>query len=243
MKIKTTRHKLLLTTTICVAAVSLASCASMPKTPEEAHQMRSEKIAEIIRRAENKAGLSRSLKTLEKRYKSNSENEIAATEYAYALRKEGMLTRAQTILEPFAKSKDTSAPTKTEYAKVLLEQGKTKESESYAQQAVLADDKYDRAYHVLGVALDAQGMHEEAERAFRKGLELWEGDPTTIMNNLALNLASQNQLEEASEILYKAQALSPERVEIERNIRIINALKQSQGIPVPKPRSKPSIKE
>jgi len=82
-------------------------------------------------------------------------------------------------------------------------------------------------------------MHEEAERAFRKALDLWEGDPTSIMNNLALNLASQGHLDEAAEILQKARDVSPNRTEIERNLRIVTALQQSNGIPVPKPKKKP----
>ena len=82
------------------------------------------------------------------------------------------------------------------------------------------------AYQNLGIALDAKEMHPEAERAFRKGLEHWKGDPTTIMNNLALNLATQGFIDEAIEVLERAQALSPDRIEIERNLRIIRTLNE-----------------
>jgi Flp pilus assembly protein TadD len=70
-------------------------------------------------------------------------------------------------------------------------------------------------------------MHPEAERAYRKGLEIWEGDPIPIMNNLALNLASQNNLKEAYEILKKAKSIAPNRIEVERNLRIVSALVES----------------
>jgi Flp pilus assembly protein TadD len=72
--------------------------------------------------------------------------------------------------------------------------------------------------------LDSKGKHVEAERAFRKGLDIWEGDPIPIMNNLALNLASQNNLEEAYEILMRAKTIAPNRIEVERNLRIVKAL-------------------
>ena len=103
----------------------------------------------------------------------------------------------------------------------------------------MQDSNDARAYHYLGIALDAQGKHPEAEKAFRKGLDMWQGDPTPIMNNLALNLSSQGYLDEASEILEKARAVSPNRLEVERNLRIITALRQSENPTTPKPRKKP----
>ena len=99
-------------------------------------------------------------------------------------------------------------------------------AEKYAKEAVIQDPTDHFAFQNLGIALDAKEMHPEAERAFRKALENWEGDPTTIMNNLALNLATQGFIDEAIEILEKAKALSPDRIEIERNLRIIRTLNE-----------------
>ena len=233
-----TQNTLLMATALTLSLFTLGGCQT---TQTEARMDRSDQIAAAIRRAENASGIQRSLKTLEGRYKRNSDSEIAATQYAHALRKKDFLPEADAVLAPFAKEKTSSAATKTEYAVILLEQGKLKSAEKIAQKAILSNDEYDRAYHILGIALDAQGLHKEGERAFRKGLELWQGDPTTIMNNLALNLTAQNHLEEAVEILEKAKAISPKRREIERNLRIVRALQQSHAKPVPKPKTKPEI--
>lgn len=230
---------LTLLTGLSISIMALSACQSATTSEVTAKQDRSAKIAEAIRKAEKNAGRTQSLSTLESRYKRNSDDEVAATEYAYALRKKDYLPEATAILAPFAKEKSSTAATKTEYASIKLAQGDYAAAEEFAQQAIRKDDSYGRAYHNLGIALDAQGHHKKAERAFRKGLDLWEDDPTTIMNNLALNLASQNHLEESLEILNKAQVISPERREIERNIRIVTALLQSQGTPVPKPSTKP----
>jgi outer membrane biosynthesis protein TonB len=46
------------------------------------------------------------------------------------------------------------------------------------------------------------------------------------MNNLALNLASQNKLDQAIDMLKKAKEISPGRVEIERNLRIVSTLQE-----------------
>lgn len=188
----------------------------------------------------SKSGNTPSLSVAEKNYTRNPDSEEAALDYAAALRKNDNLNRAAIVLGPFAKDDKSSSAVKTEYAAITLAQGQYKEAEKFAQKAIVQDEKNAQAYHYLGIALDAQGVHDKAERAFRKGLELWEGDPTSIMNNLALNLASQEYLDEASEILQKAMAISPGRTELERNFRIITALQQSSAGPIPKPAAKPA---
>jgi Flp pilus assembly protein TadD len=180
---------------------------------------------------------------LERAYKKDPQNETNAVDYAIALREHGKLNHAAIILEPFAKEPSASSLVTSEYAAVQLAQGNYEAAEKYAQKAVIADEQNFKAFHRLGIALDAQSMHPEAERAYRKGLELWQGDPTSIMNNLALNLASQGYLDESIEILLKAQDVAPNRVEIERNLRIVTALKQADGAPAPKPGRKPETIE
>jgi Flp pilus assembly protein TadD len=59
------------------------------------------------------------------------------------------------------------------------------------------------------------------------------------MNNLALNLASQDFLDEAVAILEKAQTIAPDRIEVERNLRIVRTLQQSARH-APKPVAKPA---
>lgn len=223
--------------------LTLGACqtsGSTVTTPQD----RSAKIENAMQRAalnadRTSSNSNKSLKTLERIYKRNSESEQAAVDYAAALRRNDFVNRASIVLEPFASDKNASSGAKTEFAAIMLAKGDYKMGERYAQQAILKNDNNATAYHYLGVALDAQSMHEEAERAFRKALDLWEGDPTSIMNNLALNLASQGHLDESAEILQKALDISPNKREIERNLRIVTALQQSDGIPVPKPLKKP----
>ena len=226
-------------------AVALTACQTSGSTaysPED----RSARIDNAMQRAAISANRSgnagKSLKVLERIYKRKSDDEQAAIDYAAALRKNDYVKRASIVLEPFATDKNASAAAKSEFSAIMLAKGEYKLAERYAQQAVLIDEEDASAYHFLGVALDAQNMYEEAERAYRKALELWDGDPTSIMNNLALNLASQGHLDESAEILQKARDVSPNRKEIERNLRIVTALQQSNGIPVPKPPKKPEQK-
>ncbi len=203
----------------------------------------SSKIDTALKRAAHSAAATgerrQSVSYLEKIYKRNSDDPIAAANYAGALREGDYINRAAVVLAPFADDPNAPAITKTEYAAVQLALGNYESAEKYAQKAVLLNEQDGRAYHYLGIALDAQGSHKQAERAFRKGLDNWHGDPTSIMNNLALNLTSQEYLDEAIEILKKAQAVSPNKVEIERNIRIVTALQETKVGRAPRPRAKP----
>lgn len=167
-----------------------------------------------------------SLGAAEKRYKKNPEDAGAALDYAKALRHADFANQAATILMPFARENEAIPGLKSEMAAIELALGNFDSAEEFGKQAVRQDPTDYIAYQNLGIALDAKQMHPEAERAFRKALENWQGDPTVIMNNLALNLASQNFVDEAVEILEKAKALSPDRMEIERNLRIVRTMKE-----------------
>jgi len=225
-----------------VACVALAACETTSFS--EDHEQRAGDIDAALDRAAHTAavssGTTESAAYLERVYKRNSEDSGAAMNYARALRKEGYLKRASLVLEPFAIDPDASTAVKAEFSAIELALGNNKSAERYAQQAVLKDPGNYKAYHFLGVALDAQGKHDVAERAFRKGLELWQSDPTSIMNNLALNLTSQGYFDEAAEILEQAKIISPDVIEVERNLRIVRALQQSEGGAVPKPSGKPN---
>ncbi|MCF8496037.1 MAG: tetratricopeptide repeat protein [Alphaproteobacteria bacterium] len=219
-----------------LTGITLAACQTVPsETGNPAMDAAISKAARtaVVQKAPQ------TLSSLENAYKRQSDDPLAATDYAAGLRREGRLEEAAALLKPFAESEDTPSVTKSEFSAIQLSLGNHKDAERYAQKAIRQDENNYEAYQNLGVALDAQGMHDKAERAFRKGLDIWQGDPTTIMNNLALNLTSQGYLEEAAEILLKAQALAPEKIEIERNLRIVNALQQSQSGTAPKPVKKP----
>lgn len=224
--------------------LGLGVCLTVTGCQTTSNKMTDEQLrAQKIDAAMGKAGTSNevlSLSAAERAYKKNPEDDLAATDYARALRENGSVDQAAMLLKPLADRKDALSYTLSEYAAVLLTKGDSKGAERYAQKAVVKDETNFRAYHNLGLALETQAMHPEAERAFRKGLELWQGDPTSIMNNLALNLSAQGYLDEAIEILRKAQSVAPDRVEIERNLRIVTALQQAARGPTPMPQKKPA---
>lgn len=190
---------------------------------------RSAKIDSILERAAQRSTengrTGETLSLLERLYNRDPADPSIALRYGSALREAGYPTRAALVIEPLArdeKAENTAA--KMEYAAIAAATGDYLTSEDFARQAVVLEPESGRAYHLLGIALDAQGHHKQAEVAFRKALDLWEGNPGTVLNNLGLNLASQGFLDEALDVLRKAQAAAPNRTEIERNLRIVSAL-------------------
>jgi Flp pilus assembly protein TadD len=182
-------------------------------------------IDRAVEATASKSGPAGSLMMLEREYKRNSTDPNIAYNYAKALRASGDLKLASVVLSPFARDEDSIAEVKAEMAAIQLALGNYRSAEEYATKAVVQNSGDYESFQTLGIALDGQEKHPEAEKAFRKSLELWQGDPIPIMNNLALNLATQDYLDEAIEILERAKALAPDRIEIERNLRIVRTLK------------------
>lgn len=214
---------------LSASCLTLGACSTTGDTPSSAH---GDQIDGVLERAAHDAAAKghtqQSLALLENRYKRNSESEQIAIEYAAALRDMQYLNRASTVIAPFARSETGSIAAKNEFAAVQLALGNYTVAEDFSKQVIVMDEANYVAFQQLGIALDAQGMHEEGERAYRKALEYWEGDPTPIMNNLALNLATQGYTNEAIEILQKAKSIAPHRQDIERNLRIVTTLQEGQ---------------
>lgn len=213
---------------LSVSVIALAACGSTGANVS--NQADARRMDQILDRAAREAKASgnkvETLALLEQIYKRNSDDPAVATAFGQALREDEQLNQARQILYPFTEGNEAYPDAVTELAMVQLALGQYKEAELTSRRAVEIDEESGRAYLALGTALDAQNYHEQAEIAFRKGIDQWKGDPAPIMNNLALNLASQNKLDQAIDMLKKAQEISPGRVELERNMRIITTLKE-----------------
>ncbi len=183
----------------------------------------------LLAQAEAEGNSQQILAVLKDIHTQNPNDPIVATRYGRALREDDQVNAASRILEPFTKGNKINDEALTEMAMTQLALGKFQAAENYGQKAVSLNEKNGRAYLALGTALDAQKQHQAAEVAFRKGLKNWNGDSTPILNNLALNLASQGHLEEALSLIEKAQEMAPGRMDLERNRRIIATLLETTG--------------
>ncbi len=223
----------------------LAGCASTDDTAVNTqHSVDSalEHAADEANSAGNKQG---SLDIMERVYKRDPGNADTALKYATALQDAGRSTRALLVLTPFVDGgkADKNVSLQVEFATVEASVGNYDQAVEAARKATAIDPKNAQGWHVLGIALDARGDHPEAEQAFRSALQNWQGDPSPVLNNLGLNLASQGFIDEAVQTLKKAVSLAPDRPEIERNLRIVLALQSQPGTHenkrVPPPPRKP----
>lgn len=166
--------------------------------------------------------------------------------YAQLLRKSGRSEEALKVLQPFVEKRrgklrdNTDAVILNEYAAIKIALGDFERAEEVLNivlQDKNAADVHGDTQNLMGVSLDARGRHTEAERMFRMALDGWRGDPTSVMNNLALCLSAQGAFDESLTILRKALIIAPKKEEIARNIEIIEALRDKvvRKAPVPAP--------
>lgn len=167
------------------------------------------------------------LNSIQSKYNSNKNDTLVAARYGKALREAGQFKEAKSILAPISNDAKAGTLINSELSAVYMAEGDFEKAETMARKAIKQDEANYRAWRNLGNALDAQEKYPEGEVAFRRSMALWTGeDKVPIMNNLALNLAAQGYTDKALTLLYDAQKLSPDRVEIERNIRIIRTLSE-----------------
>lgn len=166
----------------------------------------------------------------EKLYANKKSNPHIAIKYAESLRKTDQPHRALAVLAPFVERKNTIPDVLVEYAASCIETGNLPRAEELLNRVVensRAKTLHPQAYNLLGITVDAKGNHTEAEHMYRLALEDWDGDPSSVMNNLALSLTNQGKLDEALSILRQALVIAPDKQEIARNIQIISDLRDS----------------
>lgn len=221
-----------------LAVIGLSACQSAPQGAPGTSNMAGQ---------QTQVQAKDSLPVIESLYKRDSENPDLARRYARALRENGRAQRANIVLAPFAEAKNPTAGVITEYGAIHSALGQYDAAEQYARRAIGIAPESGEAWQVLGIALEAQGHHQQAEVAFRKALDFWQGNPAAVLNNLGLNLATQGFFDEAVDSLRRASGLAPDRKEIERNLRIVSALQQQNpalaAANVPVPNKKPGASE
>jgi len=170
-----------------------------------------------------------------KLYKSNPTQDTALN-YAQLLRKTGKTEQAVKILSHYVYGRDGSIRgsakpiTLNEFAAANIEVGKYDIAEE-ALNKVLEDNKaaafHADAENLLGLILSAQNKQKEAEQYYRLALDKWKGDPSSVMNNLGLCLASQGLFDQSLTILRQALIKAPHNEEIARNIEMVTKLRQA----------------
>ena len=222
--------------TLMISSVGLVGCASQPSTVATDKDKPALALPKQASNADILYGETRDkLENIESKYLQNKDDVLTAARYGKALREAGKNKEAKSILLPLSDNKEVGTMVNTELSALYMAEGNFNKAEFAARKGIKQDGANYRAWRNLGNALDAQEKYVEGETAFRRSLEIWTGDDKVpVMNNLALNLAAQGYTDRALTLLYEAQKLSPDRIEIERNIRIIRTLSEPPIFAKPK---------
>lgn len=222
--------------TLFLISTSLTGCGTTSPSVETVKGQPAVSLPKPASNADILYGENRdNLSTIESKYLKNTSDALIAARYGKALREAGKAKEARTILFPLSDNKVVGTLVNAELSALYMSEGNFNRAEFAARKAIKQDAANYRAWRNLGNALDAQEKYVEGETAFRRSMEIWTGDDKVpVMNNLALNLAAQGYTDRALTLLYEAQKLSPDRIEIERNIRIIRTLSEPPMFAKPK---------
>jgi len=222
--------------TLALISTSLTACETTSGQVETSTGKIAAPLPKPASNADILYGESRdNLANIESKHLQKTDDALISARYGKALREAGKLKEARTILLPLSDNKEVGTMVNTELSALYMSEGNFSKAEFAARKAIKQDAANYRAWRNLGNALDAQEKYVEGETTFRRSMEIWTGDDKVpVMNNLALNLAAQGYTDRALTLLYEAQKLSPDRIEIERNIRIIRTLSEPPMFAKPK---------
>ncbi|TAL40259.1 MAG: tetratricopeptide repeat protein [Alphaproteobacteria bacterium] len=250
-----------------IALAALTACSASKSVMEPVDSMRGMKAATQQRLSAAAVDAIAAGKTEEavalhaKLHKQHPKDRAIALAYAQLLRKTGKPAQAVKVLTPLASFKSrnndsnpvtiytSNAVILNELAAAHIATGNFAEAEKLLAH-VLEDPSaaplHADADSLMGIVMDARGDHRAAEQSFNRALAGWKGDPTPVMNNLALCLAAQGKFDDALDTLRRALVNSPnDKQEIARNIALISDLR---GAVVSKPVAvakvvKPAVKK
>jgi len=224
-----TRIKILVSTALC--SLMLFGCQG-----ESAQKLRYQQALES-RQQITQSNAGEAVQLYERLYARNSGDVGITVKYAEALRKAGMPQQALTVLSPLAESQMKAKPAiLVEYAAANIAVGRFMHAQHaldklYGLDKKNAADKEDympQALNLNGLVLSASGHHGEAEEKYRQALVSWLGNPSVVMNNLALSLAQQGKFDEALDFLEQAQRHStPDQQEMhDQNLVLVEKLQK-----------------
>ncbi len=203
----------------------VSACAGGPNAPRPQNNVNSAMSA-AAQQALDSGDVQQSLSLTEQIYKNNPQSADAALDYATALRMAGRETQANLVLKKFSEDPSASARVLNESARISLSSGQYDQALALAKNSVKLYPKNPESMMVLGMSYDAKNELKDAETAYRGALALGpsNNDRAAILNNLALNLTLQEDLNGAYPLIEEALQLDPNKREYKRNRAMIRAM-------------------
>lgn len=154
----------------------------------------------------------------ERQYKQDPTIEANAIAYTQSLLRDDNSARALLIITPFGQRTDASQEASTLLAQALLEDNNIMEARKTAMNAIAMNpDEAEKAYHILALTYQAQGLSQEANETLLQALYVANKNPAPIMNSIALNDAIMGYPHDALALLQKLTAAAPQYPSIRAN--------------------------
>lgn len=106
---------------------------------------------------------------------------------------------------------------------MMVQNNRSLEAIEYLEAAAAKSPSNFRIYNSIGLAYDLEGMHEQAQNAYGRGLSI-SPDQISLLNNLALSLAFQDEFAPSIQLLSKAVNLDYSQTTAQQNLIMVYAL-------------------
>lgn len=106
---------------------------------------------------------------------------------------------------------------------VMVMSNRPLEAVGYLEQVAAKSPANFRIYNSIGLAYDLQGIHEKAQEAYGKGLNIMP-DHISLLNNLALSLAIESEYAPAIQLLTKTVNIDYSQTTAQQNLIMVYAM-------------------
>ena len=145
-------------------------------------------------------------------------------DYARHLRYVDALAEAQQVLNDGLALFPDDALLQLERAKTFIALGRGTEAVAAAEALRVSHPNDPAVLQTLGVALDRQGRHDEAMQAYKAAMAI--GRPSaSLLNNAAMSRLMDGDLDEAEDLLQRAQSAPGAGPQVRQNLALVLSLK------------------
>ncbi len=106
---------------------------------------------------------------------------------------------------------------------MMVQNNRSLEAIEYLEAAAEKSPNNYRIYNSIGLAYDLEGLHEQAQNAYGRGLAI-SPDHISLLNNLALSLAFEDEFAPSIRLLSKAVNLDYSQTTAQQNLIMVYAL-------------------
>jgi Flp pilus assembly protein TadD len=132
---------------------------------------------------------------------------------------DGAITYYQQVLD----LEPDNAEAQLGLGQMMVQKNRSLEAIEYLEAAAEKSPDNFRIYNSIGLVYDLEGLHEQAQNAYGRGLSI-NPDHISLLNNLALSLAFQDEFALSIQLLSKAINLDYSQTTAQQNLVMVYAL-------------------